>query len=144
MAKFKVLWIQLIVFLVGAIGYPCIELLYRAGNTHWTMIILGGLALLIIMNVNWVFNHLNIIIRTTIATLLVTTLEFVAGMVINKWLQMKVWDYSNSLFNIEGQICLKFSLYWYALCFAVIVVVELICYIVKRVRKSRGGKVCKG
>ena len=144
MAKFKVLWIQLIVFLVGAIGYPCIELLYRAGNTHWTMIILGGLALLIIMNVNWVFNHLNIIIRTTIATLLVTILEFVAGMVINKWLQMKVWDYSNSLFNIEGQICLKFSLYWYALCFAVIVVAELICYIVKRVRKSRGGKVCKG
>ena len=144
MAKFKVLWIQLIVFLVGAIGYPCIELLYRAGNTHWTMIILGGLALLIIMNVNWVFNHLNIIIRTTIATLLVTTLEFVAGMIINKWLQMKVWDYSNSLFNIEGQICLKFSLYWYALCFAVIVVTELICYIVKRVRKSRGSKVCKG
>lgn len=142
-AKLKGLIGQIIIFLIGAIGYPCIELIYRSGNTHWTMIILGGIALLIIMNVNWFFNHLNIIIRASIATLFVTLMELVAGLIINKWLQMKVWDYSHSLFNIEGQICLKFSLYWYALCFAVIIVVELIYYVVRRIRKSRGNKVCK-
>lgn len=41
-----------------------------------------------------------------------TVIEFVAGLVFIKGLKVKLWDYSNERFNIGGIICLKFSLIW--------------------------------
>ena len=118
---------------MGAVGYPCVELIYRHGNSHWVMSLIGGIAMLIVINVTWHLKNINIIIRTVIATIFVTLLELMSGLIVNKWLNMRVWDYSNSLFNIEGQICLKFSLYWFILCFGVILVVDLL-FLKRRVK----------
>lgn len=50
----------------------------------------------------------------------VTVVELLAGCVINLWLHMNVWDYSNLPFNLLGQICPQYSAIWFVLCLAFI------------------------
>lgn len=44
--------------------------------------------------------------------IMMTVIEFIAGLVFIKGMKIKLWDYSNERFNIGGIICLKFSLIW--------------------------------
>jgi uncharacterized protein len=44
--------------------------------------------------------------------MLVTLLEYIAGTVLERFLGLKLWDYSNQKLNIKGRICLNYSLYW--------------------------------
>ena len=43
---------------------------------------------------------------------MVTAAEFAAGCVLNLWLGLGVWDYTDMPFNLMGQICLPFSAAW--------------------------------
>ena len=61
---------------------------------------------------------------------LVTFVEFCAGCVLNLWLGLDIWDYSDIPFNLLGQICLPFSLVWWVLCFLFIVVFDWMRYAV--------------
>ena len=47
---------------------------------------------------------------------LVTAVEFVAGLVLNLWLGLDIWDYSHLPFNLMGQICPQFAALWWGLC----------------------------
>lgn len=125
----KKVFFQIVIFLIGAIGYPCIELTYRAGQCHWVMTIIGGLALLLVIDVNLLLRKQNIFFRTLIACFGITVIEFVSGYIVNKWLQWKVWDYSHLDYNLDGQICLEFSFYWLLLSFVVIVLFEFIYWL---------------
>lgn len=128
----KKILFQFVLFFIGSIGYPCIELAYRAGNCHWVMTIIGGIALIIVIDVNLLLRNKNIFFRTFIAGIGITLMEFVSGMIINKWLKMKAWDYSYLDYNLEGQICLEFSCYWMLICFCVIIVFEFIYWLYKK------------
>ena len=46
---------------------------------------------------------------------IITLVEFTTGMVVNRALHLKVWDYSKESFNIKGQICPRFSFFWFFL-----------------------------
>ena len=48
-----------------------------------------------------------------ICACIITGVEFLAGCILNLWLKLGVWDYSNLPFNILGQICIPFTLLWY-------------------------------
>ncbi len=50
--------------------------------------------------------------KCIIGSLAVTAIEFVFGLVFNILLKKQVWDYSDRPFNLLGQVCLLFSLYW--------------------------------
>ena len=50
-----------------------------------------------------------------IGALVITTLEFTCGCIVNLWLGWHVWDYSNMPFNLLGQICLPFTAIWFFL-----------------------------
>lgn len=41
-----------------------------------------------------------------------TVLEYVAGLIFIKGMKVKLWDYSKEKYNLQGIICLKFSIYW--------------------------------
>lgn len=41
-----------------------------------------------------------------------TLMEYVAGLVFIKGMKIKLWDYSGEKFNVQGIICLRFSVYW--------------------------------
>lgn len=58
-------------------------------------------------------------------TLLITTaLEYLTGYVLERFLNIKAWDYSNEPLNLHGRICLKFSLFWVLLAYLLVAVLH--------------------
>lgn len=51
---------------------------------------------------------------------LVTAAELAAGLILNVWLGLGVWDYSDLPGNFMGQICPQFAAIWFGLCLAFI------------------------
>ena len=47
---------------------------------------------------------------------LVTAVELAAGLILNIWLGLGVWDYSDLPGNFRGQICPQFAAIWFGLC----------------------------
>lgn len=60
--------------------------------------------------------------------LIITCLEFYAGLIVNVLLGWNVWDYSKLPLNVMGQICLPFCLIWYFLSGVAIVLDDYIRY----------------
>ncbi len=54
--------------------------------------------------------------KCIIGSLVITSLEFVVGCIVNIYMGLKVWDYSKLPLNILGQICLMYSMLWGLLC----------------------------
>lgn len=54
----------------------------------------------------------NVLLMFLAAVVLTSVLEYITGFVLEKTFGHKWWDYSNRSFNINGRICLRFSLYW--------------------------------
>ena len=46
---------------------------------------------------------------------MMTFIEYIAGLIFIKGMKIKLWDYSKEPFNLQGIICLRFSLIWTAL-----------------------------
>ncbi len=115
-------------FFIGGITYMGIEIAYR-GYTHWTMGIVGGLCFLALGGINEFFPwDMNFWKQCAIGSIIVTTLEFIAGMILNVWLKMGIWDYSNLPLNIYGQVCLWFTFAWFALSAVAIVLDDWLRY----------------
>ena len=92
--------------------YGLLEMLWR-GHTHWSMVLAGGLALLLIHLLNERLSARSLWVRCLIGATLITSIEFVAGIIFNIWLGMNVWDYSAMKFNLLGQICPMFFAVWF-------------------------------
>lgn len=109
-------WLKIfILFLIGGFIYVAIELGFR-GHSHWTMFLLGGLCFILIGGLNnYIPWEMSIIKQGIIGALIITSLEFIFGLVLNLYLNLGIWDYSNMPFNILGQICLPFSIAWFFL-----------------------------
>lgn len=99
------------VFIVGALGYGIIEILFR-GYTHWSMLLAGGACLLLFYMINFTIPSNSLVVRCVISTLIITTVEFLVGYVVNIVFRWNIWDYSNMPYNVMGQICLGFSGIW--------------------------------
>lgn len=110
-----------ILFLVGGFAYQGVELLYR-GHTHPSMFIVGGLCFVLIGLLNELLPQpMPLLMQMLISALLVTMVEFTAGMILNRWLCLGVWDYTNLPFNVLGQVSLPYSAAWFALSLPAIV-----------------------
>ena len=101
---------NIVLFSIGGAIYLMIEVIWRylmnRPDTHWTMFIVGGLAFLIIGSINEYFAwEIPIWLQSIIGTIAVTVLEFISGCVLNIWLGLNIWDYSNMPLNLFGQIC---------------------------------------
>ena len=104
-------------FIIGAIGYAAIEIIWR-GHTHWSMMIAGGLAFVLFSVVADKFKGKNIFVKAAICALGVTVIEFIFGVIFNLWLKMNVWDYSYMPFNLLGQVCPAYTLLWVGMAIA--------------------------
>ncbi len=111
----------IILFLIGGAGYGIIEVLFR-GFTHWSMIITGGTAFISLYLIHKVFPTMPIIIKSLIGCIIITTLEFTVGIVVNRIYNFDVWDYTGMPINFLGQISLNFSLCWFALSMVIFIV----------------------
>ena len=98
-----------VLFLVGGFLYYAIEILWR-GYSHWTMFILGGICFIFagIQNehTSWEEPLWKQVLKVDVFVLIA---EFIAGCILNLWLELNIWDYSNLKFNILGQSSLLFA-----------------------------------
>lgn len=118
----------LVLFLCGAFAYAMIEILWR-GYTHWTMAVLGGLLFLLLGGLNeWMPWEMPLLLQIFLGTALVTSAEFLAGMILNVWLGLGIWDYSDLPYNIAGQICPQFVVAWAGLTLVAILLDDYIRY----------------
>lgn len=102
-------------FLIGGGAYVLAELLFR-GRSHWTMAILGGVCFLLLGGINnWLPWEMPLPFQCVLGAGIVTAAELLAGLVLNVWLGLGIWDYSGMPGNIMGQICPQFSAAWVGL-----------------------------
>ncbi len=52
------------------------------------------------------------IVLFVVMACVMTLFEYIAGVIFIKGMKVKLWDYSNEKFNLQGIICLRFSIYW--------------------------------
>lgn len=118
----------LILATIGGVVYASMELAFR-GRTHWTMAVLGGVLFVVIGLFNEVLPwEMSLTLQAVLGSLVVTGVELVAGIVLNCWLGLAIWDYSNLPFNLWGQICLPFSALWVLLAGVAVVLDDWLRY----------------
>lgn len=102
-------------FAFGGGAYYAIEMFSR-GYSHWTMFLLGGCCFVLCGLLNeWQAMRFSLIQQMFLSMLMITFLELVAGVILNLWLKLGIWDYSNMPFNLYGQICLPYACLWFGL-----------------------------
>lgn len=118
----------LILFGVGGFVYVLFEILWR-GYSHWTMFVVGGLCFYIVGGLNeWFPWDMPIMTQMLASAAVITTVEFLAGMILNVWLGLGIWDYSDMPLNVAGQICVPFMLLWFFLSLVAIVLDDFLRY----------------
>lgn len=100
----------LFIWTLGGCVYYTIEVVFR-GFSHWSMFVLGGLALVFCtfqgQTMHWTEPLWLQLLR---AVIFVTSLEFITGIIVNKWFKLAVWDYSDQPLQLWGQICVPFMI----------------------------------
>lgn len=94
-------------FLIGAIGYPLLELAWRR-HTHPSMALAGGLSTMLIHRINR--TRLHSVSKALFCGMGITLVEAGCGLVWNR--RQQVWDYRRMPLNWRGQICLPYTLIW--------------------------------
>lgn len=108
---------EYLVFILGGVFYGFTEILYR-GYTHWSMVLTGGAVAFTFYMMVPFLSTMNVFAAAFLGAVIITFYEFSMGVVVNLWFQMDVWDYSALPGNIMGQICPKYSAYWFLICLA--------------------------
>lgn len=117
---------QVIIFLAGGFIYGAIEILFR-GYTHPSMFITGGLCLVWVGGLNSFFEkQFSLPAQMFIGSIIITTAEFICGLIVNISFGMNVWDYSEMPFNLMGQVCLMFLCFWFLISFPAILIEDFI------------------
>lgn len=96
----------------GGLLYNVLELAWR-GWSHWTMFVLGGICFVCLGLINEIVPwEMPLWQQALFGAGIITTLEFMAGCIVNLWLGWQVWDYSQMPGNILGQVCPQFFILW--------------------------------
>lgn len=94
-------------FLLGAVGYPALEVLWR-GRTHPSMALAGGLGAAMIHRVHQ--TALPALGKSLLCGAGITAIEAACGLLWNR--QYQVWDYRRMPLNWRGQVCVPYTALW--------------------------------
>lgn len=108
-----------VIFSLGGLIYCATEILWR-GYTHWSMFITGGCCCVALIRVFIKISNFKTYSKCIIGSGIITTIEFLSGCIVNVWLKLDVWDYSTLPFNLLGQICPIYSIFWAVLSIPVV------------------------
>lgn len=98
---------------IGGVGYYALEVAWR-GWSHWSMALAGALCFALYYRICrpprplWQ--------KALTGAALITAVELCTGLIVNRWLGLAVWDYTDLPLNLWGQVSLLYSLLWFALC----------------------------
>ena len=99
-------------FGLGAVGYPLLEMLWRR-RTHVSMAVAGGICFSLLYRIH--LRERPLLTRCLAGALSITAVELMTGLIVNRLLHLRVWDYSRDRFHLLGQVCLRYTFYWFAL-----------------------------
>lgn len=120
-------------FCLGGIGYYLIETVYRAllhrGDVHWTMFIIGGLSLIVILDIDK-HTRLPIIIKALWSGGVITSMEFILGYIYTYILHKPIWTYATA--DFMGIISFTWALLWCGLALLVLIGKRIIHKITKQ------------
>lgn len=133
---------NLAVFAIGGLSYPLLELVWR-GHTHWSMMLAGGICMVLMFEIYTTYSNMNLFYRALWGAFIITSVELVFGCVLNYWLKMDVWDYSDKRFNFMGQICLMYTFLWGLLSIPVSVLCIRLKDMFERIDLNRGRGVAE-
>lgn len=106
----------------GGTLYFLLEVVFKtlrgeAEQISWTMLVLAVILTIPVERCGeqlpW---EVPLWLQALACALLVTAVELAAGVILNIWLGLDIWDYSHLPFNLWGQICPQFSAVWWFLC----------------------------
>ena len=66
----------------------------------------------VLLAIDAIKNLNNLFIYYLMIVLIVTVIEYIGSVVLEKLFNMKLWDYSNLPFNFQGRVALPISLFW--------------------------------
>ena len=122
MTRYSNAVLSVLLWFFGGTLYFLLEVAYKTSTgfperISWTMLVL---AVVLCVPVERAGHQLPwgcpLWLQALCCAALVTVTELAAGCVLNLWLGLDIWDYSDLPLNLLGQICLPFSLVWWALC----------------------------
>ena len=106
----------LFIWALGGSLYYTFELVFR-GFSHWSMFVLGGICMVFFTVQGQMLHWQDPLWRQILrGTIFITSMEFITGIIVNKWLHLQVWDYTDQPFQLFGQICLPFAVIFSGLC----------------------------
>lgn len=118
-----------ILFIVGGIAYSMVEMAWR-GYTHASMFILGGILFIEIGYINELFTYdMGLLVQAAIGAFIITLSELIAGLILNIYLELNIWDYSDIALNFLGQISLPYSVGWFFISIIAIILDDWIRYL---------------
>lgn len=125
---FKMALKYFVLFITYGVIYYCIEIIYR-NYSDISMLLLGGICGVIIGSLNEYFSwEMPFWFQCFKGAIIITALEFVAGVILNMWLGLNIWDYSHIWGNILGQVCIPFTVAWFFLSGVAIVLDDWLRY----------------
>lgn len=113
------------IFLTGGIIYMVMEIIWR-GYTHISMGVLGGICVILIGIINEIYKDIPLLYQAPLGSVIITILEYISGYILNISLGLNIWDYSDLPFNVNGQVCLYYSLLWMVLSMVASVIDDVI------------------
>jgi uncharacterized membrane protein len=117
-----------VLLITGGIIYYIIELLWR-GYSHWTMAIVGGICFILVGTINEFYTwDMALVSQMFLSAIIITGMELIAGIMLNIFIGLDIWDYSNLPYNILGQICLLYTNIWFLLSLPAILLDDYIRY----------------
>ena len=121
---------QLFLFLVFGFIYFIIETIWKGHLTHWSMFVVAGIIGVLIGGINeYIPWEMPFFLQCSIGTVIATIIEGISGLILNVYLNLHIWDYSNVPFNFfHQQCCLPFCAAWFVLSAACIIVDDYIRY----------------
>ena len=127
----------------GGAAYFLLEVAYKTfrgepERISWTMLVLAAILCIPIERAGaempW---EVPLWMQAAGCAALVTATELVAGLLLNVWLGLGVWDYSDLRGNLWGQICPQFAAIWWGLCLVFIPVFDWMRYAVSGGERPR-------
>ncbi|RHG19909.1 hypothetical protein DW272_01505 [Blautia obeum] len=118
----------LLLFTFSGYIYVCMELLFR-GHSDITMMFCASICVIPMVLLNNQFSYeVDFLLQLVLCAIFATFIEYIFGVFFNS--DYHIWDYRNMPFNIDGLICLPFSLLWMIIAAWVIPLMDWMdCYI---------------
>lgn len=135
--------LSMLLWVWGGAAYYMLEVVFKTvtghqERIHWTMLVLAIVLSMVLERCGAEFPwEWTLQLQALICAVAITATELVAGLILNVWLELGIWDYSNLPMNLMGQICLWYSILWFVMSLIFIPVFDWMKYLVKGGERPR-------